>query len=290
MIEIINLSKRYKKSKVKALDNVSLTIQNGIFGLLGSNGAGKTTLMNILCTITDFTEGKVNINGIKLKSKNYIQLRKVIGYVPQESGGYPDLTVKDSIDYFCILNGLGSEHRKNRVSEIIEYINLEKHENKKHKNLSGGMKRRLSLGIALINDPEILIVDEPTTGIDPNERIRMRNLLLTLGKEKTIILSTHIIEDIAHTSQELAILSEGKIKYSGSVKELLAKTTKKVWEIEADNEESIKEIASKNIVASIIKHESISKIKIISNSKPFEKAIPISPTLEDAFIATERLC
>lgn len=290
MIEIKNLSKIYRKSKVKALDNVSLIVGKGIFGLLGNNGAGKTTLMNILTTLADFTEGEVYIKGIKLEEKNYTILREMIGYMPQESGGYPNLSVRDTLDYFGILNGLTTAQRKNKTLELLNYLNLEKHADKKYKNLSGGMKRRLSLGIALISSPEILIVDEPTTGVDPNERIKMRNLLLKLGEEKTIILSTHIIEDVSYICDKLAILCEGKKKYEGDINDLIKKIGQMTWEMEVKDEKRLKEIIEANLVVSITRGLGNSRLKIINNEKPYHNAVAVEPTLEDAYIAVERLC
>lgn len=289
MIKIQNLSKTYRKSDVKALDNVSLTIGRGIFGLLGNNGAGKTTLMNILTTLVDFTQGEVYIKGIPLAPKNYMLLRKMIGYMPQEAGGYPNLSVRDTLDYFGILNGLTAGERKNRVSELLNYLNLEKHADKRFKNLSGGMKRRLSLGIALISDPEILIADEPTTGVDPNERIKMRNLLLKLGEDKTVILSTHIIEDVSYTCEKLAILCEGKKKYEGDIEELMERASEKIWEIEVKDEKRLKQILEGNLVAGIERGQGKSAVKIISSQKPYNDAVPAAPTLEDAYIAVERV-
>ena len=289
MIKIQNLSKTYRKSNVRALDNVSLTIGRGIFGLLGNNGAGKTTLMNILTTLIDFTQGEVYIKGIPLAPKNYMLLRKMIGYMPQEAGGYPNLSVRDTLDYFGILNGLTAGERKNRVSELLNYLNLEKHADKKFKNLSGGMKRRLSLGIALISDPEILIADEPTTGVDPSERIKMRNLLLKLGEDKTVILSTHIIEDVSYTCEKLAILCEGKKKYEGDIEELMERASEKIWEIEVKDEKRLKQILEGNLVAGIERGQGKSAVKIISSQKPYNDAVPAAPTLEDAYIAVERV-
>ena len=289
MIKIQNLSKTYRKSNVRALDNVSLTIGRGIFGLLGNNGAGKTTLMNILTTLVDFTQGEVYIKGIPLAPKNYMLLRKMIGYMPQEAGGYPNLSVRDTLDYFGILNGLTAGERKNRVSELLNYLSLEKHADKRFKNLSGGMKRRLSLGIALISDPETLIADEPTTGVDPSERIKMRNLLLKLGEDKTVILSTHIIEDVSYTCEKLAILCEGKKKYEGDIEELMDKASEKIWEIEVKDEKRLKQILEGNLVAGIERGQGKSAVKIISSQKPYNDAVPAAPTLEDAYIAVERV-
>ena len=203
MIELLNVSKIYKNETV-ALDNISLNIGNGVFGLLGRNGAGKTTLLRILTTIIKPTKGDVNILGN-------------LGYMPQEFGFYKEFTVKEIMEYICILRNIDYKRNKVSIEILLENLNLKAQENKKYKNLSGGMKRRLGLAQAMIEEPEILIVDEPTAGVDPQERIRIRNLLLDYGKTHTVIFSTHIIEDIEHICTNLAILDYGKLLFCGSL-------------------------------------------------------------------------
>ena len=203
MIELLNVSKIYKNETV-ALDNISLNIGNGVFGLLGRNGAGKTTLLRILTTIIKPTKGEVNILGN-------------VGYMPQEFGFYKEFTVKEIMEYICILRNIDYKRNKVSIEILLENLNLKAQENKKYKNLSGGMKRRLGLAQAMIEEPEILIVDEPTAGVDPQERIRIRNLLLDYGKTHTVIFSTHIIEDIEHICTNLAILDYGKLLFCGSL-------------------------------------------------------------------------
>lgn len=203
MIELLNVSKIYKNETV-ALDNISLNIGNGVFGLLGRNGAGKTTLLRILTTIIKPTKGEVNILGN-------------VGYMPQEFGFYKEFTVKEIMEYICILRNIDYKRNKVSIEILLKNLNLKAQENKKYKNLSGGMKRRLGLAQAMIEEPEILIVDEPTAGVDPQERIRIRNLLLDYGKTHTVIFSTHIIEDIEHICTNLAILDYGKLLFCGSL-------------------------------------------------------------------------
>ena len=203
MIELLNVSKIYKNETV-ALDNISLNIGEGVFGLLGRNGAGKTTLLRILTTIIKPTKGEVNILGN-------------VGYMPQEFGFYKEFTVKEIMEYICILRNIDYKRNKVSIEILLENLNLKAQENKKYKNLSGGMKRRLGLAQAMIEEPEILIVDEPTAGVDPQERIRIRNLLLDYGKTHTVIFSTHIIEDIEHICTNLAILDYGKLLFCGSL-------------------------------------------------------------------------
>lgn len=203
MIELLNVSKIYKNETV-ALDNISLNIGKGVFGLLGRNGAGKTTLLRILTTIIKPTKGEVNILGN-------------VGYMPQEFGFYKEFTVKEIMEYICILRNIDYKRNKVSIEILLKNLNLKAQENKKYKNLSGGMKRRLGLAQAMIEEPEILIVDEPTAGVDPQERIRIRNLLLDYGKTHTVIFSTHIIEDIEHICTNLAILDYGKLLFCGSL-------------------------------------------------------------------------
>lgn len=203
MIELLNVSKIYKNETV-ALDNISLNIGEGVFGLLGRNGAGKTTLLRILTTIIKPTKGEVNILGN-------------VGYMPQEFGFYKEFTVKEIMEYICILRNIDYKRNKVSIEILLKNLNLKAQENKKYKNLSGGMKRRLGLAQAMIEEPEILIVDEPTAGVDPQERIRIRNLLLDYGKTHTVIFSTHIIEDIEHICTNLAILDYGKLLFCGSL-------------------------------------------------------------------------
>ena len=242
MIEIHNLSKQYKKTDFKSLDHISLTIDTGMYGLLGNNGAGKTTLMNILATLLKPSSGTVVINGMELIHANYDFIKKGIGYMPQENEMYADMTEAESIEYFTILNKVDIKKQKETCQNVIEYVNLASERKKKFKNLSGGMKRRLGLALALINDPPILIVDEPTTGVDPYERIRMRELLLQLSLTKTVIVSTHIIEDISYMCHKLAILNGGKLLFEGEIQTLLELAKGKIWIYKTSDTKELAEI------------------------------------------------
>lgn len=203
-IQIKNLSMEYKKG-IKSLNNINLSIESGIYGLLGENGAGKSTLMKILVTLLQPTEGIIDINGMRLERKNYEQIKGIIGYLPQELGLYPNLTVQESLEYVGILNGMKKDDYKKQINYYLEKTSLTEHRNKKNRQLSGGMKRRVGLIQALLHNPSILIVDEPTTGLDPEERIRIRNLLVDFAKNRTVLFSTHVTEDIAATCDKLCI-------------------------------------------------------------------------------------
>lgn len=211
-IEIKELNKFYGKKK-QALSNVNLTIGQGMFGLLGRNGAGKTTLMKTLATLLQKQSGSISVCGIPIENAKAI--RKIIGYLPQDFSIYPTMNVIEVMDYLGILSGIGSRERKKRIELLLKKVNLIEQKNKKVKALSGGMKRRLGIAQALLNDPKVLIVDEPTAGLDPEERIRFRNLLCDVAEERIVILSTHIVGDIEATCENLAILNEGSVLYCG---------------------------------------------------------------------------
>ncbi|MFZ6029010.1 MAG: ABC transporter ATP-binding protein [Chloroflexota bacterium] len=233
MIEITQLTKTYGRGEkaVHALNGVELHIGNGMFGLLGPNGAGKTTLMRILAGIANPGGGSVIVGGHNLADEKGKQaVKAMLGYLPQELGLYPDLTARQFIDYMAILKGMDdSAERKRRVEQVIEMVGLGQAANRKLKGFSGGMKRRAGIAQALVNDPKLLIVDEPTAGLDPEERIRFRNLLVDLAVDRTVLLSTHIVEDIGQTCRELAVLSKGKILFRGSPAELTRSAEGRVW-------------------------------------------------------------
>ncbi|MDE5588373.1 MAG: ABC transporter ATP-binding protein [Acetatifactor sp.] len=224
-IEISNLNKFYGKKQ--ALRNVSLSIHQGMFGLLGRNGAGKTTLMKTLATLLQKKDGEITVCGIPIE--NAKEVRRIIGYLPQEFSMYPSMSVAETMNYLGILSGLSSAERKERAGILLKKVNLEEHKNKKIKALSGGMKRRLGIAQALLNNPKVLIVDEPTAGLDPEERVRFRNLLSEIAEDRIVILSTHIVGDIEATCEDIAILDDGKVLYNGTVDDLLSTAQGKVF-------------------------------------------------------------
>src|SRR6266566_869536 len=229
-IKIYHLNKIYRGG-VHALVDVDLSIPSGMYGLLGPNGAGKTTLMRILAGILRPTSGSLQVgehDGDTERGRTAI--KRVLGYLPQDLGVYPDLSAREFLDYIGILKGMDERKiRQRRVEELLEVVSLANVANRKLKTFSGGMKRRIGIAQALLNDPELLIVDEPTAGLDPEERIRFRNLLSDLGGDRTVLLSTHIVEDIAQTCQKLAIMKDGHIIFQGTVADLLSKAPGKVW-------------------------------------------------------------
>jgi ABC-2 type transport system ATP-binding protein len=212
-IVVNNLTKKYGKNTV--LNNISVTINEGMYGLLGKNGAGKTTLMRILTTILPYNSGSVEVCGIL--HKNAREIRKIVGYLPQDFSLYPALTVYEALDYCGVLSEIPKSERKTRIAELMEKTNLTDQSRKKVKALSGGMKRRLGIAQAMLNDPKVLIVDEPTVGLDPEERVNFREMLMAYSENRIVILSTHIVEDIEETCSEIGILHNGSLAYNGNI-------------------------------------------------------------------------
>jgi ABC-2 type transport system ATP-binding protein len=238
MIEIGGLTKTYGRGSkaTQALRGVDLQIPSGMFGLLGPNGAGKTTLMRILAGIVHPSRGTVHVEGNDLTTEAGRRGSKaVLGYLPQELGMYPELTASQFVDYMAILKGLDEpRQRARRVAEVLEMVALQEAAHRKIKGFSGGMKRRVGIAQALVNDPKVLIVDEPTAGLDPEERIRFRNLLVRLAADRTVILSTHIVEDIGQTCRDIAVLAKGKVLFRGTPAELTNAATGHVWTVLVD--------------------------------------------------------
>src|SRR5579885_3049273 len=231
-VVIDDLTKTYRGG-VQALKGINLTIENGMFGLLGPNGAGKTTLMRILAGILRPTAGSVQIGEYDISTeRGRTAVKRMLGYLPQDLGMYPDLSAREFLDYVGILKGMDNRGiRRQRVEELLELVSLSNVANRKLKTYSCGMKRRIGIAQALLNDPKLLIVDEPTAGLDPEERIRFRNLLSELGGDRTVLLSTHIVEDIAQTCRNLAIMKSGHVVFKGTTVDLARETGGKVWTV-----------------------------------------------------------
>ena len=278
-ININNLSKKF--SGKSALRDVNLTIDQGMFGLLGRNGAGKTTLMRILATLLNKSSGEISICGIDiLKTK---ELRKLIGYLPQDFSVYPNLSVYEAMDYLGVLSEVPSSERKRVIPELLEKVNLLDCKNVKVKALSGGMKRRLGIAQAILHNPKVLIVDEPTAGLDPKERIRFRNLLCELAKDKIVILSTHIIGDIEATCKNIGILDNGSLIFKGTVQELKSKAEGKVFSMNV-NPDELERIKQEYIITGMIMLGSSISIRVISDVPPSDNAQICEPNIEDSYM------
>lgn len=278
-IIINNLSKRYGKKEV--LTNISLTIPEGMYGLLGRNGAGKTSFMHILATLSIPTNGDIQMNGVSIKETT--KVREMIGYLPQDFSIYKNMTVFGALDYLGLLSNLPNKIRKERIYTLLEQVHLKDNAKTKVKALSGGMKRRLGIAQALLHDPQILIVDEPTAGLDPEERIHFRNLLSDFSDGRIVILSTHIASDIESTCQNVAVLNKGNILFHGSTETLRKQADHKVYLITVPKSLD-KPIQGHHYVLSRNNTNTSIQYRILSNTLPNELAEVQTPTLEDGYM------
>lgn len=282
-IKINDLTVTFKNG-VTAIDHADLEIPKGLFGLLGENGAGKTTLMRVLTTVLKPTGGTVTLDGMLYSEGNYEKIQRKIGYLPQEIELYPNLTVQECLEYMGDLAGVSKKVCKERIRYYLEKTSLIEHRRKKMRQLSGGMKRRVGLIQALLNEPEFLIIDEPTTGLDPEERIRIRNLLVDFSEKRTILFSTHVVEELVATCNQLAVMKKGAFLYAGSMQELINEAKGHIWICRATDEKQAREIEKKYHVSSKQYVDGELQIKLINKRKPDIDCTPVSATLEDAYI------
>src|SRR6185437_13717834 len=280
-ITTTDLTKTYS-GKVQALRGVNLHIQTGMFGLLGPNGAGKTTLMRILAGILQPTSGQALIGGHNLASaRGRTTVKRMLGYLPQELGMYPDLSAREFLDYIALLKGLDDKtQRQRRVQRMFELVGLTDAAYRKLKTFSGGMKRRVGIAQALLNDPQLLIVDEPTAGLDPEERIRFRNLLSELGGNRIVLLSTHIVEDIGQTCQRLAVMREGAVIFQGAIGDVIGAARGKVWNVITEGSKPEGDYT----VISTLRHADSAQYRVVGEGTPHGDAQPVEPGLEDAYV------
>ena len=278
-IVIKNLSKNYGRKA--ALKNVSVTIHSGMYGLLGRNGAGKTSLMRILATLSVPSGGEVSMNGIPINETG--KIREIVGYLSQNFSFYRNMSVYDAMDYLGLLSNLPDKIRKERIASLLEQVNLKENMRTKIKALSGGMKQRLGIAQALLHDPQILIVDEPTAGLDPEERIRFRNMLSEFAEDRIVILSTHISSDVETSCENIGVLDNGKMIWNGATEELVKQAEGKVYLISTEKKQD-KIIREKYTVLNIIASGSGTQYRVLSETLPEEKHILQAPTLEDGYM------
>lgn len=280
-ITINHLTKIYRGG-VRALNDTTLAIPGGMFGLLGPNGAGKTTLMRILAGILRPTRGELRVGEYDGASeRGRTAIKRLLGYLPQDLGMYPDLSAYEFLDYVGILKGLRSRQaRQQRVEELLEMIALSSVARRKVRTFSGGMKRRLGIAQALLNDPRLLIVDEPTAGLDPEERIRFRNLLAELGGQRTVLLSTHIVEDIAQTCQSLAIMREGSCVFQGNTLDVVKSARGRVWTISTAGSKPMGDFT----VVSTLNMGAMVQYRVVGMPDARMQAQPAEPGLEDGYV------
>ncbi|MCI9080995.1 MAG: ABC transporter ATP-binding protein [Lachnospiraceae bacterium] len=278
-IEIENLSKNFGKKQ--ALRHVNLEIKQGMFGLLGPNGAGKTTLMKILTTLTKKTSGDIRLCGIPVE--RYREIRQMIGYLPQDFSMYGNMGAYEALDYLAVLSGMNRKERAQKVPKMLEKVNLGEQHKTRVKAMSGGMRRRLGIAQAIIHDPKIIVVDEPTAGLDPEERVRFRNLLCEIARDRIVILSTHIVGDIEATCENIAVLNQGEILFQGTVSKLLEAVKGKVYTMEVSAME-LPLIQEQFLVTGILTNGSMANIKIIAEELPVKGAKPGHADVEDAYM------
>jgi ABC-type multidrug transport system ATPase subunit len=272
-----------KKKPFKALSCVSLNIGNGMFGLLGPNGAGKTTLMRIICGILEQSYGKVWINGMDTQEKRE-ELQGLIGYLPQEFGSYENMTADEYLNYQAMLkNIVDVQIREERVTYVLKAVHLEDRRNEKISSYSGGMKQRMGIAQILLHLPRILVVDEPTAGLDPRERIRFRNLLVELSRDRVVIFSTHIIEDVSSSCNKVAVLNKGLLMYLGKPIDMTREAEGHVWQINLPILDFESFINSHLVVHHMSDGENV-RVRCISEEKPHQVAVNVTPNLEDAYL------
>jgi len=277
---IENVSKRYGGGNW-ALRNFSLQLKPGVLGLLGPNGAGKTTLMSILATITRATQGRVLWNGADTAA-NPDGLRATLGYLPQDFGVYPHLNAVEFLEYLAAVKGLDATASRRRIDELLNVVNLTDVRKRPLGGYSGGMKQRVGIAQALLNDPQLLIVDEPTAGLDPEERVRFRNLLSELSGERIVILSTHIVSDVEATATDIALISQGSLVAHASPEELLSRVEGRVWEWVLPSAD-LNAARQKYLISNTARRSDGVHARLLSEDPP-RGVQPVTPNLEDAYL------
>ncbi|HLH60154.1 MAG TPA: ABC transporter ATP-binding protein [Ktedonobacteraceae bacterium] len=275
-----NIGKRY--GNICALRNVTFRCSGGLVGLVGPNGAGKSTLMRILATLLPQTEGVVSWNGKDTRTQGEL-VRSILGYLPQDFGLYPEFSARQFLRYLAMMKGLPRALARVRTDEVLELVNLGQVADRKLRTYSGGMKRRVGIAQALLNSPALLIVDEPTAGLDPEERVRFRTLLASLTANRLIIFSTHIIADVAAVANRLIILREGLIEADVTPDALLSKARGQVWAVQTDPLTALRLQDHYQVSALVHQQQGVS-LRIVSPTRPFETAEVVEPSLEDAYL------
>jgi ABC-2 type transport system ATP-binding protein len=280
-LTVNNLGKQYKRD-FWGLKDFTLDIKPGILGLLGPNGAGKSTFMRMLATITKPTDGTITWNGTDVV-KSPDTLRAVLGYLPQDFGVYPNLNAIEFLEYMAAIKGLDAASARKRIDELLQLTNLVEAAKRPLGGYSGGMKQRVGIAQALLNDPQLLIVDEPTVGLDPEERVRFRNLLSDLSGERIVILSTHIVSDVEATATHIALVNKGQLLREAAPENLLNELEHKVWEWTVHSDD-LPELKQKHIISGTIRRSDGVQVRVVSADKPDANAQNVSPNLEDAYL------
>ena len=280
-LKVTQLTKQYGPKT--AVDHLDITLSNGVYGLLGANGAGKTTLMRLLCNIQTPTFGKITLDGkdISVLGERY---RNLLGYLPQHFRYYPEFTAWDFLMYVAALKGLSEKQAKNKTSELLEVVDLSTEGHRKIKTFSGGMKQRLGIAQAMLNNPRILILDEPTAGLDPKERVRFRNLISAFSKDRIVILSTHIVSDVEFIAEEIIMMKAGRVLHFGRPQEITEEIEGYVWECMVPTRYAEQYSGTLNVSNLRNIENECTVLRVISESKPMENAVQVKPTLEDLYL------
>ena len=266
----------------RAVDQVTFTMHSGVYGLLGVNGAGKTTLMRMLTTLIHPTGGEIRWDGQDVFRMDSAY-RKLLGYLPQDFGYYPDFSIYDYLMYIASIKGIRPAAAKQRALRLLKQVGLSQAGHKKMKTLSGGMKRRVGIAQAMLNDPKILILDEPTAGLDPNERIRFRNLISELSEDRIVLLSTHIVSDIEYIASEILLMKDGRITLSGTAEEVIASMPERVWLFSVPREQVDRYLAAYR-VSNLKTTPAGATLRVLSAECPAIDAVETAATLEDVFL------
>ena len=280
-LEICKLGKRYR-GDVWGISDVSLEIESGVLGLLGPNGAGKSTLMRILATVTKATTGSVRWEGVDIATSPN-PVRKVLGYLPQDFGIYPNLNALEFLSYLAAARGISGRSARRRIDELLELVHLTDARKRPLGSLSGGMKQRVGIAQALLNDPKLLIVDEPTAGLDPEERARFRSLLAELAGDRIVILSSHIVSDIEAAATSIAVLEKGRLRFHGAPEELLRTVEAKVWEMVIPSAD-LAGAKQRFVLSGTVRTSEGVRIRVVGDERPGHEARALAPTLEDAYL------
>lgn len=279
-LRLDRLTKQYKQKL--AVDRLDLELKCGVYGLLGANGAGKTTLMRMLCDIQEPTSGEIFYNGQNIQEMGE-DYRDILGYLPQNFGYYPEFTAYKFLMYIASLKGMGKEQAAVRSLYLLDMVGLADQKKRKIKTFSGGMKQRLGIAQAMLNDPKILILDEPTAGLDPKERVRFRNLISSFSKDKIVLLSTHIVSDVEYIADEILVMKDGRLIHQGAPEVVTQEAKGLIWECKVEAKDAERYVEEYN-VGNLKNAGDQTILRIISDTKPMEGAVEVEPTLEDLYL------
>lgn len=279
-IQITGLRRTF--GKVTALDGLDLAVPGGMYGLLGTNGAGKTTLMRVLAGVLPPTAGTVRVGGHDLTTRTgRLAVQRRLGYLPQDLGLYPDLSAQEFLDYVGLLKGLDdTAARRRQIGELLDMVGLADAAGRKLRGFSGGMRRRVGIAQALLGDPALVVVDEPTAGLDPEERIRFRTLLASIAAGRTVLLSTHIVEDVAQTCRDTAVMARGRVVFNGPVADIVQRAEGITWELVGQGPPP-----TTGVVVSAVSRSDGTHYRLVSPARPDPRAVPVQPSLEEGYVA-----